>query len=666
MKPTVRSKGRTPRGVEIPVEEMEFTPPVNDGVLTPGENAARQGKRLDPNANGGGWKLPVLIVAIVAAVLLAAYLGLCAYAFTGHRTLPNTMTYRGVRIGGMTARDAAAKVVETAPETYENMEFPIRVGDRGEVIMKAKEAKPVIDAAEAESRVSWWTQTSFVAAGWRYLSSAFGGQNLVYCPAVIENGAYVERVLDEAEALVGGSVTEATWTVEETEETAQLRLTKGVTGQGIDRDALRVLVMNNLAQGASVPVEIDVTTTPPQEPSFERMAAEVDREPLDAALDVETDEVIPHRLGLKLDPAKAKAIYDTLAEGESGTVELEVTQPGVTTLELRATLFRDILGEGSSKITGDAARVNNVRLSAAACDGIVLLPGQQMSYNQTTGQRTEAKGYREATGYTSKGQELMVGGGVCQPSSTLYQACLHANLEIVNRKNHMYTVSYMPEGIDATVSWPNLDYVFANNTKYPIKISMTIENRVLTARIYGTKTDDTYVKMESVRLSTTPAGVSYEADPEIPRGTTKVVQGAHTGKKVEVYKSTYAGDGTLIRREWVSTDTYRPSDKIIGYNPLDGVPEAGIAPLPDPNLPPVEPAVPTITPTAPPVVEPTPVPPPVVEPSAPPVTPAPSPAVPSVEPGIPTEEPEALPTPTPTPMPPPVDISLLPLGVSAE
>lgn len=632
------------------MEENNFETPVSPGVQ-PEETTPKQGRRLAPGS-GGKWKLPVLIVAIVVAVLLAAYLGLCAYAVAGHRTLPNTMTYRGVVIGGMTAQEAAAKVVETASETYENVEFPIRVGDR-EVILKAKEAKPVIDPADVENRVSWWTQTNFFAAGWRYLSGVFGTQTLVYCPADVENGAYVEQVLDEVEAAAGGSVTEASWTVEETEETAHLVLTKGVTGRGIDRDGLRVLVMNHLQQGIGDPITAELTVTPPQEPDFSKMADEIGCEPMDAALDVETDEVIPHRLGLKLDAAKAKAVYDTLAEGESGKVELAVTQPDVTTLELRATLFRDILGEGSSKVTGDANRVNNVKLSAAACDGVVLLPGQQMSYNQTTGQRTTAKGYREATGYTSKGQELMVGGGVCQPSSTLYLACLNANLEIVNRKNHMYTVSYMPEGIDATVSWPNLDYVFANNTKYPIKVSMTIENRVLTARIYGTKTDDTYVKMESVRLSTTPAGVSYQADPEIPQGTTKVLQGAHTGKKVEVYKNTYAADGTLLSREWVSTDTYRPSDKIIGYNPLDGVPEAGIAPQPSSTVPPVEPSVPPVEPSAPTVV-----------PTAAPTTPAepttPPEAVPTPTPA-PTAEPSAEPvSPSPEPTPPPVDISLLP------
>lgn len=643
------------------MEEKELENQTAEGTPeTSGSPAASAGGRRLAAGAKGGWKLPVLIIAITAAVLLAAYLGLCAYAVAGQRTLPHTTVYGGVDISGLPPKEAADAISDAAVEYYETFEIPILVNGKT-VTLRGKDAQPSVDWTGVERSASWWENTSFFAAGWRYLSSVLGGGNQVSCPMNLGRLEYVDQVLDEVEAAAGGSVAEASWAVEETEEAAHLVLTKGVTGQGIDRNALRALVIHNLQQGIGGPVTAEVTVTPPQEPDFDRIAAEVDREPMDAALDVETDEVIPHRLGVKLDPAKAKAVYDTLAEGESGEVELEVTQPEVTTLELRATLFRDILGEGSSKISGDAARVNNVRLSAAACDGIVLLPGQQMSYNQTTGQRTTAKGYREATGYTSKGQELMVGGGVCQPSSTLYMACLHANLEIVNRKNHMYTVSYMPEGVDATVSWPNLDYVFANNTKYPIKVSMTIENRVLTARIYGTKTDDTTVKLESVRLSTTPAGVSYEADPEIPRGTTKVLQGAHTGKKVEVYKNTYAADGTLLSREWISTDTYRPSDKIIGYNPLDGVPEAGIAPVPDPNVPPVDPSV-TLAPT-PPAVDPTAAPSvPPAEPSAPVSEPpaadpsvTPPPGEPSAEPSGPVVTPPAEAEPAPT-VPPPEGI----------
>lgn len=299
-----------------------------------------------------------------------------------------------------------------------------------------------------------------------------------------------------------------------------------------------------------------------------------------------------------------------------------------------------------------------MNLAAKACNGVVILPGEKMSYNQTTGQRTVAKGYREAGGYTARGVEQMVGGGVCQPSSTLYLACLNANLEIVDRKNHMYAVGYVPDGMDATVSWPNLDYVFANNTPYPIKVTMKMENRVLTVRIYGTKTDNTYVKMESQRLSTTAAQTVYQADPSVPRGTTKVLQAAHTGKKVAVYKNIYDGSGKLLSRTQVSVDTYRKTDRVIGYNPLDGAP--GIAPVT--TTPPVTPAT-----TTPPAITPAPVQPTAPAVPEPPVT-TPAPEQPvatpaSVQPTAQPVEPVAPPQSDPAPATPPASA---PLGIPVE
>lgn len=622
------------------MEEKEFDTPVTGGGATP----PQQGRRLDPAHKSGKGKVALIVVGVVIALLLAAYLGLCAFA-TNSGFLPGT-SILGVELKGKSHEQLQQELEAATEKHFADMELPIYV-DGTPVTLRAADAQMGVDL-DACLQNATATNRGFFTSGADYLTALMGNTVDVPCGWTIGNKNYVNQVVEEAAALVRQPVRQAAWEIEEDEETARLVLTRGTTGQTVDEEDLKRRIEEALLSGVAENIEATVVTTAPQDPDFDSVAAEVARDPIDATLDVETDEVLPHQLGLKLDVAEAQALYDSLAEGESGKVELEVTQPDVTTLELRATLFRDILGEGSSKITGDVNRINNVRLAAAACDGVILLPGQKMSYNQTTGQRTTAKGYREATGYTAKGQEMMVGGGVCQPSSTLYLACLTANLEIVERKNHMYTVSYMPEGIDATVSWPNLDYVFSNNTKYPIKVSMTIENRVLTARIYGTKTDDNYVKMESVRLSTTPAGVSYQADPEIPRGTTTVVQGAHTGKKVEVYKNTYAADGTLISRTWVSTDTYRPSDKIIGYNPLDGVP--GVI---DPVVPadvPVDPTqIPDVPPTIPPVTTPAPV-----------VTPTPT--TPAVEP-TPTPAPTpAEPTPAPTPLttPAPVDTALLP------
>lgn len=585
-------------------------------VVEQTQETARKGRRL---ASGNGLsrkgKIAVASVAAALAVVMGGYLGLCAYA-SGDRVMPGTVV-GDVDLSGLTQSQVEEKISGDAQALFDAKEVPIHVGDHT-VTFQARQAGVRMEDV-GESAVSAGKE-HFLTSGWNYLAGLMGRKTYLTYGVSMDDPDYVADILGQVSAAVDQPMEETVWSVEETEDSAELVLTRGRTGQGVDRQAVYEALLAALStQDGEVDAQVAVTA--PAEPDFDAMAAEIAREPSDASLNVETDEIIPHKLGLSVDAQTLKTAYAALSEGESGRVALEVREPEVTTLDLRSSLFRDILGEGTSQISGSANRVSNVQRAAKSCNGVILLPGEKMSYNDTTGRRTAANGYLPAPGYTSKGVEDMIGGGVCQPSSTLYMACLKANLEIVERSNHMYAVSYMPDGVDATVSWPHLDYVFANNTPYPIKVVTSVENKVLTCRIYGTKLDDNYVKLESVRLSTTPAQVVYQADDSVAQGTTKVLQTAHTGKKVQVYKNLYQGDGTLISRTLVSTDTYRATDKVVGYNPLDGAPDGSVPPteVTDPDLttpgvdpgvtadPGIDPAV-TAEPTADPGTETTPTP----------------------------------------------------------
>ncbi len=640
-----------------------------------------EGRRLQPTK---GKKIVLIVVLAVAAALLLGYLGLCAYA-SGDRLLPGSYIV-GVDVSGMRPEDAVEKLEAATDQIYGDLEIPIQIGDKT-VTLSAKDAGV---EAEVGACVKAYMENKggFFGSGVRFLRGLFRNTDSD-CLVRVANEDYIRQVLDEVAASVEQPVVETSWELQEGNNT--LSITHGITGQAVDVADVQQRVKEALMAGRSEPIQAQLTTTPPREPDYAQMARQVAREPVNATLDVDTGDIVPHQVGLALDVEKARAAYESTQEGESRSVGLTVSQPEVTTSQLKAVLFRDVLGEADSKITGGANRLTNVTLASQACDGTILLPGEQMSYNETTGQRTTARGYKKATGYTAAGEVEMVGGGVCQPSSTLYLACLRANLQIVDRKNHRFSVSYMPEGMDATVSWPNLDYVFANSTAYPIKVTMTIENKKLTVKIMGTKLDDTYVEMESERLETYPSATVYQADETVPQGSTKVVQTAHTGKKVAVYKKLFAGDGTLISRTLVSTDTYRKTDKIIAFNPLDGAP--GIPPAaPDTSGWAIDPATgwpinpatglptdpatlvppaptPSVTPvpgTVPPPVTETPVPPPAVTPpvetlpptTVPPVTEPPTVVVPPSETPIAVTPPptEAAPVPDPVQTPAPVDV----------
>ena len=162
-----------------------------------------------------------------------------------------------------------------------------------------------------------------------------------------------------------------------------------------------------------------------------------------------------------------------------------------------------------------------------------------------------------------------VGGGICQTSSTIYYAALNSNLKIVERHNHMFAVGYVPDGMDATVWYGASDFRFENDTDYPIKIVTEYKNSRLTVQIYGTKTDDLYVKMTNKELSSTAWSTEYKVDPSLPAGTTKTEQTPYRGRVVEAYRNVYDGNGNLVSSTLESKSTYKMRNQIILVSPYD-------------------------------------------------------------------------------------------------
>ena len=157
------------------------------------------------------------------------------------------------------------------------------------------------------------------------------------------------------------------------------------------------------------------------------------------------------------------------------------------------------------------------------------------------------------------------GGGICQVSSTLYNAVLYSNLEIVERYNHSYAVNYVPAGRDATVAYGGKDFKFKNTRTYPIKIVSSAKNGVVSITIKGLKEDmDKYeIILTSTVLSTTPNATTYENNSSLPEGTQKVIQKGYIGKKSIAYKIVKNPDGTTKSKTVLSKDTYKPMNRIV-------------------------------------------------------------------------------------------------------
>lgn len=250
------------------------------------------------------------------------------------------------------------------------------------------------------------------------------------------------------------------------------------------------------------------------------------------------------------------------------TIPLKITEPSVTTNQIGTEAFPNLISTFSTTFsTSNSNRTTNIRLASNKINGVVLMPGEEFSYNTVVGPRTAAAGYKTAAVYVGGRVENGIGGGICQVSSTLYNTALRANLQIIKRSNHRFATGYVPLSTDATVSWGGPEFVFKNSRKHPIKIVSQVNGGRITVSIYGCKEDVEYeVVIQSQTLQTIPMKTEYRTNPALPQGTKKTVQKGHGGYKSRAYRILKL-NGEVVSKELLSTDTYAQLPTIIEQNP---------------------------------------------------------------------------------------------------
>ena len=558
-----------------------------------------EGSRVQNNGAKGPMnpKKKKLLIGIGAAavVVVGAYVGLCAWV-GGSQTIMKGVHVGGVSVGGMT-QEQAKSTLEQSMTQAKSVTLPVEYGTWSGSISGSALSLEADDCV----RQAWEAgRSNFLLQGGAYLSSLMGmKQDVDLVLDWSESGKEeLNALLDEADQLAGGGITEAAYVV----EGDALKITKGVTGVAIDREQSEQQVKQALTdeisqqlRGEAVQAETVTLTAheeSPREPDFEAMYEELHTEPVDATVDPETYQATDHVVGVDFDVEQAKAAYQSAAEGETVSIPLTLTQPNETKESLQAKLFRDLLGSGTTNVSGSSNRKHNVKLSAQACNGVVLMPGEIFSYNNTTGSRTASKGYLSAPVYSGGASVDEVGGGICQTSSTIYYAVLHTTLEVVERKAHMYNTGYVDEGMDATVYYGLTDFRFKNNTNYPVKIVTRSYDqggkRKLTVEIYGTNETGYYAVPKSTTYDRVSPTTQYKTDESIPRGTTKVdsKQNPYTGISASTYRYIYDKNGNLVEKQQMTSSTYKMRPKTILYNPADGDPSTwvnGVPPQPQPE-----------------------------------------------------------------------------------
>ena len=525
----------------------------------------KSGKRLaKPDGEAKKSRRGLLAAGILVAVLAAGYLGLCTWVGASGTTLPGT-TAGGVELGGLTRDQVERRLDEELKQGYTGKEITLQVDGTSQSYTVSGSVLDV-DTSAVTDAACGLSQGNFFSRGWRLIQSLLGGNDIEVPLSYTQEGeAQVDALLTQIESELGGGVQETTWEV----QGDQLVFHMGTPGRAFDLSNTKADILEAFAGESQEPLVLSTVTTDPADVDVEAVHDQVYAEVQNAALDKETFEITPSVTGLDFQVADAQAALKDADWGSDVSVALTVTEPTVSTESLKELLFRDVLGEASSSVSGSSNRKSNVKLSASVCDGIILLPGEVFSYNNTTGSRTTDKGYLPAPSYVGGKSTDEVGGGICQTSSTIYYAALNSNLKIVERHNHMFAVGYVPDGMDATVWYGASDFRFENDTDYPIKIVTEYKNSRLTVQIYGTKTDDLYVKMTNKELSSTAWSTEYKVDPSLPAGTTKTEQTPYRGRVVEAYRNVYDGNGNLVSSTLESKSTYKMRNQIILVSPYD-------------------------------------------------------------------------------------------------
>ena len=258
-----------------------------------------------------------------------------------------------------------------------------------------------------------------------------------------------------------------------------------------------------------------------------------------------------------------EAIDGSIDEDSEITMSAEVDKPAITQDELSKINYKISTAQTNYASSG-AGRAANVELATKFCNGKLLMPGEEFSYNEVVGERSAARGFKDAAVFVGDRVEQGIGGGICQVSTTLYRAAMEANLKSTERYNHSMLPGYSLPGLDATVVWGVLDYKFKNNYNFPVYVEGYTSNRNIVFNIYGNKEgmeDKTY-KLVAETTGTLQPAITTKEDSNLDEGKTQWEKNPVIGYKAKSYLVTYQ-NGKEISREAVSSDTYTKVDGVV-------------------------------------------------------------------------------------------------------
>ncbi len=542
-------------------------------------------------------KVTIIVLCVLAAVLLLSIVGILIATLspsTDDGKIKNKVFAAGVDLSGMTVEQAKAALQTATGDTYSQLDMTVQVLDTIVTLSPTETgARLDIDAV--------------VKAAYEYgRSIPKNGGNAVYTmdilPYLSLDTGYIEDAVEKLGKQYSTTLSKTTYHVDGSQPAMNpdpatvdtsivyqtLTINMGTAEYGLNTDRLYEQIMDayniNLFQ-----VTGECSVLPPDPLDWEAIFTELCAKPQDATIDPNTYLITPEVYGYGFTMSELNAKLAEAAYGEKITIPMRYIEPDITTALLSSGLFQDVLSSFQTNVTADANWNANVKLICDLLNGTIIKAGDTFSFNNFLGEPTTKRGFVAANTYIGKSLSSVIGGGMSQVASGLYNCALIADLTIVERNTHTYAPSFIDAGRDAQVYYGNLDLRFTNNTDQPIRIDATVANGAVQISFVGTNNKNYYVEVSTKVTETREPSADYITMPTDPLGmygdgdvlTTGII-----GYTVNTYRHTYDNiGGRLLSEDLIAETTYAKRNALVIKVAPEDVPDVSEPTDPDTTEP---------------------------------------------------------------------------------
>lgn len=520
----------------------------------------RQTQKAQEDSSKENKKIKIGIWVIVSIIIITI-IGLLSTMFAivniGNSKMMKGISIGGIDVSGMTKEETEKQLKEMYSARGQKEIYLTYGKFEGTITYETLEVQYQVEKAIKEAYEIGRKGNIFLD-NIEILKTLIENKN-IEVESIIDNET-IKQISENINNNIEGAVQQPSYYIED----GNLIITSGKKGVKVNESQLLEQIYQIIRQNSEnqQKITIPVIEVEPDKIDIDKIHSEVYKEVKNAYYTKEPFTIYPEEDGINFDVENAKAmIAETKDEYQ---IPLIITKPTITVNQIGTEAFPDLLARFSTKYNaGNKGRTTNLKLASNKINGTVLLPGQEFSYNKVVGERTIAAGYKEAATYSNGEVVDGLGGGICQISSTLYDAVVMANLKVTTRRNHQFVTSYVGAGKDATVVWGSQDFKFVNTRKYPVKLELTVSGGVATVSVWGIKEDVEYdITIETRKIATIPFTTQYIQDPTLPAGKEVVKQAGSNGRKVEAYKVMRL-NGQVVSRTLLSKDTYNAMKKIV-------------------------------------------------------------------------------------------------------